>query len=120
MTDSTGQAPLDLVYTRAMFVLRAGFRLTAVLLLAGIAVALARGQELERTVDPFSEIWPAIRDGHSRGIIDLAILTTMLTPLAAVVSITIAFQQLGERRFAGYSLAVLLILLASIGTSLIR
>lgn len=119
MSDTT-QAPLDLVYTRALVVLRLGFRLTAVLLLAGIAVALARGEELERSVDPFTEILPAIRDGHSRGIIDLAILTTMLTPLAAVVTIMIALHQLGERRFARYSLAVLLILFASIGTSFIR
>lgn len=120
MSDAVGQAPLDLVYTRALRVLRVGFRLTAALLLAGIALALARGQGLERTVDPFSEILPALRDGHSRGFIDLAILTTMLTPLATVVTIAVTLHQLGERRFARYSLAVLLILLASIGTSLIR
>ena len=120
MTESTQQAPLDLVYTRALVVLRAGFRLTAVFLLVGIAVALARGQDLETTVDPFSEILPAIRDGHSRGWIDLAILTVMLTPLVTVVTSGIALHQLGERRFARYSLAVLLILFASIGSSLIR
>ena len=119
MTD-TMETPLDLVYTRALTVLRFGFRLTAVLLLAGIAVAVARGEELERTVDPFSGILPSLRDGHSRGIIDLAILTVMLTPLATVVAIAISFLQLGERRFARYSLAVILILLMSIAASLIR
>ncbi len=55
--------PLDLVYARALVVLRIGFRL---------------------------------------------------------VAIAISFRQLGERRFARYSLAVILILLLSIGTSLIR
>jgi hypothetical protein len=120
VTEQPQQAPLDLVYTRALVVLRAGFRLAAVFLVSGITLALARGQELETTVDPFSEILPVIRDGHSRGFIDLAILTVMLTPLATVVTIGIALHQLGERRFARYSLAVLLILFASIGTSLIR
>ncbi len=119
MTDTT-PIPLDLVYARALVVLRIGFRLVAILLLAGIAVALVRGEQLERTVDPFGKIFPAIRDGHSRGIIDLAILTVMLTPVAAVVTIALTLHLLGERRFARYSLAVLLILLASIASSLIR
>lgn len=118
MSDTTPNA--DLIYTRALSILRIGFRLTAALLLIGIVVALARGEELAQQVDPFSKILPTLRDGHSSGIIDLAILAIMLTPVATVVMIAVTFRQLGDRRFARYSLAVLLILAASIASSLIR
>lgn len=126
MTDATVEPaivatpPLDLVYGRALRVLRAGFRLTAVLLVAGIVVAIARGEELKEKADPFAKIVPALLDGHSSGVIDLAILAIMTTPVVTVVVIAVTFRQLGERRFFTYSLAVIAILAASIASSLIR
>ena len=113
-------APLDLVYARALSVLRAGFRLAAALLLFGVAVAVARDEALRTKVDPFSEILPALRDGHSWAFVDLAILAIMTTPLVTVVTIAVSFRQLGEARFARYSVAVMAILAASIALSLLR
>jgi uncharacterized membrane protein len=101
-------------------VLRTGFRIAAALLVAGLVISLVRRESLPSEVDPFTKIPGTLIDLRGRAFIDLAIITIVLTPVAAVLTIWRGFLGRGDRRFAGYSLGVLAILLASIILSLVR
>jgi uncharacterized membrane protein len=113
-------ASLDVLYTNVSRVLRIGFRIAAGFLLIGLVIALVRQEALATKVDPFSKIPGALFDLHARAFIDLAIITIVLTPVAAVVAIWRGFLARGESRFAGYTLGVLGVLGASIALALIR
>lgn len=101
-------------------VLRIGFKLGAGLLLAGIAIALIRQEPLATKADAFVDIPDALLGLHASAFIDLSIITIILTPVAAVVTIWNGFRRSGDDRFAAYSLAVIAILLGSIALSLFR
>ncbi len=97
-----------------------GFRLGAALLMLGIVAALVKGEPLGREADPISGVLTEVRAGHASGIIDLAILWFMLTPVAATIVVAVSFWRLGDRRYAVLSLAVLVILGVSIALALNR
>jgi uncharacterized membrane protein len=101
-------------------VLRVGFRIAAALLLAGLAIALIRQDALPERVDSITDIPPAVFHLRASGFIDLAIIAIVGTPVAAVISIFRGFMIRGDRRFAGYSLAVLAVLAASISLAVVR
>lgn len=110
-------APL---YDAAVRTFTWGFRLGAALLAVGIVVALVKGEPLGHEADPFTEVMAAVRAGSAAGIIDLAILWFMLTPVATVIVVAASFWRLGDRRYALLSLVVLTILGASIALALNR
>jgi hypothetical protein len=62
-----------------------GFRLGAALLALGIGMALVKGEPLGREADPISGVLAEVLAGNASGIIDLAILWFMLTPVAATI-----------------------------------
>jgi uncharacterized membrane protein len=97
-----------------------GFRLGAALLAVGILMALVKGEPLGREADPIGEIAANIQAGHAAGVIDLAILWFMLTPVATVIVVAVSFWRLGDRRYALCSLVVLAILGTSIALALNR
>lgn len=97
-----------------------GFRLGAALLALGLVVALVKGEPLGREADPISEVLAQARAGNASGIIDLAILWFMLTPVATTIVVAVSFWRLGDRRYALLSLIVLAILGASIALALNR
>jgi uncharacterized membrane protein len=97
-----------------------GFRLGAALLALGIVMALVKGEPLGRGADPISEVLAEVLAGNASGIIDLAILWFMLTPVAATIVVAVSFWRLGDRRYALLSLAVLVILGVSIALALNR
>jgi uncharacterized membrane protein len=97
-----------------------GFRLGAALLALGVVLALVKGEPLGREADPISGVLAEVRAGHASGIIDLAILWFMLTPVAATIVVAVGFWRLGDRRYAALSLAVLVILGVSIALALNR
>ena len=116
----SGDERMAPIYRAAITTMTWGFRLAAGILLVGLAVALARQEELEHQADPFADIVPAILDGKAAGIIDLAIIAIMLTPLVTVVTVAVGFRRIGDRRYALCSFLVLGILGVSVALSLIR
>ncbi len=97
-----------------------GFQLGAVLLALGVVAALVKGEPLGREADPISGVLAEVRAGNASGIIDLAILWFMLTPVVAAVVVGVSFWRLGDRRYAVLSLSVLVILGVSIALALNR
>jgi uncharacterized membrane protein len=110
-------APL---YDAAVKTLFWGFRLGAALLALGIVVALVKREPLGHEADPIPDVIAMLRAGHASGIIDLAILWFMLTPVATVIVVAASFWRLGDRRYALLSLIVLAILGASVALALNR
>ncbi len=110
-------APL---YDAAFLIFTWGFRLGAALLAVGVVVALIKSEPLGHEADRFIDVLAAVRAGHASGIIDLAILWFMATPVATVVVVGISFWRMGDRRYALLSLLVLAILGVSIVLALNR
>ena len=110
-------APL---YRSAILTLTWGFRIGAALLAIGLVLAAAKGESLQTEADTFTDVVPAIFDGKAGGIVDLAILCLMATPVATVLTVAIGFFRIGDRRFGALSLVVLGVLAVSISLSLFR
>ena len=110
-------APLYAATDRSLAV---GFRLSVALLAAGLAVSLARDEPLHREAEPLPEILRLVLDGHGAGLIDLAIVAMVLTPIATVLVLAAGFLRLGDRRYALVSFLVLAILGVSVAVSLLR
>jgi uncharacterized membrane protein len=110
-------APL---YDETLLIFTWGVRLGAALLALGVALALVKSEPLGHVADRFDEIIAVVREGQASGIIDLAILWFMATPVVTVLAVAISFWRLGDRRYALLSLVVLAILGTSIALSLDR
>ncbi len=108
------------IYRSAITVLSWGFRLGAALLAVGLIVAAIKGEALERKAEAFPDIIPAVLDGKASGIVDLAILCLMATPVATVFVVALGFFRIGDRRYGLLSLIVLGVLAISISLSLFR
>ena len=108
------------LYRSAILVLIWGFRLSAVLLTCGLVVAAIKSEALETKADTFADVLPAIFDGKASGIVDLAILAMMATPVATVLTVAIGFFRIGDRRFGALSLVVLAVLAVSISLAIFR
>jgi uncharacterized membrane protein len=110
----------DAIYQSTVQVLRAGFALSAIVLVLGAAWSIFDRHPLSTEVLPFRDIPGALADGNPSAVIDLGILIMMLTPVLAVVVIALNFSRLGERKFVSLSLGVLAILVTSIAISLLK
>jgi uncharacterized membrane protein len=111
---------LQPLYDAAVKTLFWGFRLGAALLAVGIVAALIKREPLGHEADPLTDVVATVRAGYASGIIDLAILWFMLTPVATVIVVAASFWRLGDRRYALLSLIVLAILGASVALALNR
>jgi len=111
---------LEPLYDAAVKTLFWGFRLGAALLALGIVAALVKREPLGHEADPIADVIAMVRAGHASGIIDLAILWFMLTPVATVIVVAANFWRLGDRRYALLSLIVLAILGMSVTLALNR
>lgn len=108
------------LYTLSGSILVWGFRIGAVLLVLGLLLAIVTGEPIGRVADPLVDIPGTVLSGSASGVIDLAILWFMATPVVTVVAVALGFLRLGDRRYALLSLIVLIILGASIALSLLR
>ncbi|HEY7032864.1 MAG TPA: DUF1634 domain-containing protein [Thermomicrobiales bacterium] len=113
-------AELAPIYRSVITVLTWGFRLGAALLIVGLVVAAIKGEPLNRKAERFADVLPAVFDGKASGIVDLAILCLVATPVASVVATALGFFRIGDRRYGTLSLVVLCVLAVSISLSLFR
>jgi uncharacterized membrane protein len=97
-----------------------GFRIGAALLALGLVVTLAKGERLSHEAAPVGEVLAKVLAGSASGIIELAILWFMITPVVTVIVVAVSFWRLRDRRYAALSLVVLAILGASIALALNR
>src|SRR6476620_9920481 len=118
MDDETRR--VEIVYESAIRSLRYGFYIAAAFFVVGVAWSIAKRQELATSVLPFQKIPGELLDGNPAAVIDLSILALMLTPVATVLIIATNFYRLNERRYAVFSLLVLVTLAVSIALSLFR
>jgi hypothetical protein len=108
------------VYRAAITIMTWGFRTGAALLVIGLAVAAAKRESIKTEVDPFVDIFPKIFDGTAAGIIDLAIVVLMATPLLTVITVAVALRRAGDRRYSTASFLVLGVLAVSVILSFLR
>ncbi len=107
------------IYQAAGSVLTWGFRVAAGLLTVGIGVALLRQEPLATRAEPLPEVISGLLDGDARGIVDLAIVAMIATPVMTTLAVAIGFLRLGDRLYAALSLVVLAILGTSIAVALL-
>lgn len=110
-------APL---YDAAWFIFTWGFRIGAAILALGVVVALVKQEPIGHVAAPIGTILSAVMAGQAAGIIDLAILWFMATPVVTVLVVAVSFWRMGDRRYALLSLVVLAILGVSIALALTR
>lgn len=103
--------------TRTERVLQGGFRVSIVLLMAGLALSLVRRQALPDTLGSPAVIFEGMLDGNGSSLVALGILAVVATPFAAAGVIAWSFLQEGDRRYAGISALVLAILIGSLVVS---
>ena len=101
-------------------VLSWGFRISVVTLVIGLAIAAFGDQTLAVKATSWADLIPDLLDGKASAIVSLAILAMMITPVVAVLVVARGFQKIGDRRYARISFVVLLVLAASIASSLLR
>jgi hypothetical protein len=111
------QTPL---YAAAERSLTWGFRLTVALLALGLALAIAGDDSVPETAEPLPEIVSLVLEGDGAGLIDLAIVTMVLTPVATVCVLALGFLRIGDRRYALVTFVVLAILGVTVTISLLR
>lgn len=110
-------APL---YDAAWFIFTWGFRIGAAILALGVLVALAKREPIGHEAAPIGSVLSAVAAGQAAGIIDLAILWFMATPVVTVLVVAVSFWRMGDRRYTLLSLVVLAILGVSIALALNR
>ena len=92
----------------------------ALLLAAGIAVTLLRGDDISTDAVRLVDIIPGVLDGEGAAIVTLSIVSMIVTPVAATLVVALGFFALGDRRYARLSLAVLAVLAISIVAAFVR
>jgi uncharacterized membrane protein len=91
--------------------LLAGVILSGVLLTAGLALSLARGQvAAEGTPPPVGELLHRAASGNGPALAELGLFVLMLTPVLRVAVLAVGWLIGGEYRFALVALAVLALL----------
>ena len=107
------------IYRLTSLVLTWGFRVAAILLAGGIGVALVRQEPLSSRAEPLPGVIDSLLDGRANGIVNLAILAMIATPVLTTLAVAIGFLRLGDRLYAALSLVVLTILGTSIAVALL-
>ncbi len=114
------QPPAQLAINRAAAqVLRWGFVLSAVLIVAGVTLTLARGDELHTSLESLPTLIDEIGAGRGAGVVGLGILAMIVTPIGSTISVIVACVRIGDRRYAWITSGVLVILAISAGLSML-
>lgn len=117
--DANGAAGQAHLRDLAVRVLETGFRVAVAIMAVGLILAVIQQEALPSTLEQPADIARGIFNGDPEAIVGLGIISIILTPFASTIVIAIAFYRQGDRRYALISSVVLLILLVSIGLSLV-
>lgn len=108
----SGSAQAD-INRPASVVLTWGFRISAALLIVGLAVSAIQDEALHTSLEGASVIIDELADGNGASIVALAILVMIASPIVSATAIAVSLFQAGDRRYAKITAAVLAILLIS-------
>lgn len=103
----------------ASTVLTWGFIISAVLVVAGLALTLARGDELHTSLESIPKLLDEVARGRGAGMVGLGILAMVATPAASTLAVILVSARAGDRRYALITTAVLVILAVSAAISLL-
>lgn len=104
---------------RAAHVLEIGFRVAVAIMAIGLVFAVTKQEALPSTLGQPADVVRGVVNGDPGSIVGVGIIAIILTPFVSTFVIALTFYQQGNRRYAMISAFVLLILLISIGLSLI-
>ncbi|MCC6703627.1 MAG: DUF1634 domain-containing protein [Thermomicrobiales bacterium] len=110
-------APIN---ARAASVLKWGFRISAVMLAIGIIDSLIRGNDIPTNATRLADLVPRLLDGDGGAIVTLSIVSMIATPVVATLVVALGFLDLGDRRYARLSFAVLTVLIVSVIAAFVR
>jgi uncharacterized membrane protein len=96
-------------------ILAVGFWTSVSVILVGVLLALAQGDDIPEETLSFSDVLPAVADFDPDGFVDLGILLLLLTPLGYVVAALLTFLRQRDRLFVGVCLLLVLLIGVSIG-----
>ena len=112
------QAGSQLSINRAVStVLTWGFVVSAVLVLTGLALTVARGDSLHTSLESIPDMLDELAHGRGAGIVGLGVLAMIATPIVSTLAIVLACLRAGDRRYALITTAVLVILTISAAIS---
>ena len=92
------------------YTLLAGVSVSAILLIAGLLIVLARDTPCPEVAPSLSEILRQAFMGNGVGLIYLGLLLLMITPVARIMMLIYGYARISWWRFALVSLLVLLLL----------
>lgn len=107
------------VTASAIKVLTVGWRLSFVLIILGLVIAIVRDEPLANELGAFGRVFDELLAGHSNGFLGLGILVMILSPIVASATIAVSFFQIGDRRYGVITTAVFIVLMISIAISLL-
>lgn len=108
------------VYETAVVTLRFGFTVSALFFVLGLVWSIVSREEITHQVTPIQDIPGQLLGGTPMASVVLGFLALMLTPVIAVLRLSIAFFRMGDQRYAALSFVVLIILATSMALSLAR
>ena len=108
-------AELEQLYDRIARILGIGFWASIGVILLGVVLTLAQGDELDDETFDMVDIVPELLDGEVQALVDLGILLLLLTPLAYVVAALFTFLRQRDHLFVAVCGALLLLFAITIG-----
>lgn len=117
---ASGMRPeLEHLYDRIARILGIGFWTSIAVMVLGVVLTLAGGDDLGRETINMEDIPAGLADMEPEALVDLGILGLLLTPLAYVIAALFTFVRQQDRLFVGVCSALLLLFAFTIGMALL-
>ena len=107
------------LYRWLYFTVRSGITCSLCLICLGFILSATTKAEFTNTVVPVNQFFLRLLELNPLAIITLGILVVVLTPLSSVVLAVINFLMGKDRLYLGVSVAVMCILVISLGLALV-
>ncbi len=111
---------LERLYDRIAQILAIGFWASIGVIVAGLLLALVRGEEISDTTHHMETVLREAINLNPSGLVDLGLLGLLLTPLAYVVAALLTFLRERDRLFVAICSALILLFVATIALALYR